>query len=661
MAETRPKWSPAASTEIYGLDRWGAELFRINEQGELEALLEEPGTTNPVAVSLWEVMQGLRERGFELPVVLRFPHFLTRQIRKLNETFGAAMKELGYRGVYRGVYPIKVNQQAQVVASITEAGKAWHFGLEAGSKPELVAALAHLDDPDAVVICNGYKDAEFIDLALHANQLGLRVFIVLEMPEELDLVLARARELGIPPRLGIRVKLSAESSGHWNDSGGDRSVFGLNVTQLVRVVDKLRDAGQLEALQLLHYHQGSQIPNIRSIREAAAEAARYYACLCQEGAPMGFLDMGGGLAVDYDGSKTNFSGSCNYGMREYCTDVIETIMQVLDASAVEHPTLISESGRATVAYSSVLLCNVFSVTEFTPLPLPENLPEGSPVMLRNLWHAYETLQPKNLQESFNDAVYYRGEMAQQFTSGEVSLRERALGDRIYWHILSRVSAEAANLGKYAPPDLADISAALVDIYHVNFSVFQSLPDAWAIEQLFPIMPIHRLNERPTGRGILADITCDCDGKIDKFIDFHGIGRELPLHRLRDGEDYVLGAFLIGAYQETLGDLHNLLGDTNVVSVGIENGEFVFEEEIHGDTVREVLSYVEYDPADLSASFRRLAERAVRNRRITPGQRKQIVTLFEQVLRGYTYFNDRTLNVPPDAEPLASPEAAQSKR
>jgi arginine decarboxylase len=642
MVKERSKWSTAKSAELYGIDRWGRDLFQINEAGEIEALLADGATGKTVPVSLREVMDGLQARGFDLPVVLRFPHFLDRQIRRLNETFATAMREQSYRGEYRGVYPIKVNQQAQVVAAITAAGKPWHFGLEAGSKAELIAALGHLQDPEAVLICNGYKDQEFVDLALHANQLGLRVFIVLEMLEELQLVLERAKALGIAPRLGVRVKLSTESSGHWNDSGGDRSVFGLNVSQLVTVIDRLRAAGSLESLQLLHYHQGSQIPNIRSIREAAAEAARFYACLSQEGAPMGFLDIGGGLAVDYDGSKSNFSGSCNYGLKEYCTDIIETISQVLDNAQVPHPTIISESGRATVAYSSALLFNVFSVTEFTPSSLPESLPEDSPVMLQNLWAAYESIQPKNLQEAFNDAVYYRSEMAQEFTRGEVTLRQRALGDLIYWHILQRVNSVATTMGKYAPPDLADISAALVDIYHVNFSVFQSLPDAWAIEQLFPIMPIHRLQESPTGRGILADITCDCDGKIDRFIDFHGIGKELPLHKLREGEDYILGTFLVGAYQETLGDLHNLLGDTNIVSVGVEDGEFTFEEEIYGDTVQEVLTYVEYDTTDIASAFRRLAERGVRQRRITAGQRKQIVALFEKILRGYTYFNDRTL-------------------
>lgn len=644
MGNSRSTWKTSSASELYGVERWGQKLFRINNMGEVEACLTDPETGKELPVSILEIARGLQERGCDLPVVLRFPQFLSKQIARIHHTFAGAMKSMGYTGNYRGVYPIKVNQQAQVVEAIAEAGKPFHFGLEAGSKPELVAALAHIDDPEAVVICNGYKDQEFVDLALYANLLGHRVVIVLEMLEELPLVLQRSRELKIRPILGIRIKLSAKSSGHWNDSGGDRSVFGLNINQLVNVVDQLRAADALDCLQLLHYHQGSQIPNIRSIREAATEAARYYCSLVEEGAPMGYLDIGGGLAVDYDGSKSNFSGSCNYGLKEYCTDVVESIMEVLDDAKVPHPTIVSESGRATVAYSSILLFNVFAVTNFNPLALPDALPKDSHQLLVNLWETYTNMTPKGLQEAMNDAVYYRSEMTLLFSRGEVSLRERALGDRLYWHILRKISTKAEKMGKYAPPDLADITAALVDIYHVNFSVFQSLPDAWAIEQLFPVMPIHRHDEEPTERGILADITCDCDGKIDRFIDFHGIEKELPLHTLREGENYILGAFLVGAYQETLGDLHNLLGDTHVVSVGIADGDYTIEGEVSGDTVSQVLDYVEYDAADLASAFRSNAERAVRKRLITPSQRKEVVALYDQILRGYTYFNDQSLNV-----------------
>ncbi len=628
-------WSSEKSAEIYALDLWGREYFDISPEGEVRALLREGEKVYPV--SMMDVIRGLRERGFDLPVLLRFPDFLESRIAQLNETFRNAINELGYKGDYRGVYPIKVNQQDQVIESVTRFGKRYHYGLEAGSKAELVAALGYMHDPNAYVICNGYKDAEFIDLALYANKLGIRAVLVIEMPEELPLILERSDALEIEPIIGVRIKLSTESSGHWNDSGGERSVFGLTIAQLVEVVDELKAKGRLNELKLLHYHQGSQIPNIRSIREAAAEASRIYVDLVKEGAPMGILDIGGGLAVDYDGSKTNFPASCNYGIGEYCVDIIETIMGVLDQEDIKHPTIISESGRAIVAHCSVLLFNVFEVTKFIPQTTPEPLEEDAPEMLKFLYHVYTNLSPKGIQEAYNDAIYYRQELRNQFQHGTVSLRDRARGDHIFWNVVARIAREVQQMGRFCPPDLAEIGSSLVDIYHVNFSVFQSLPDAWAIDQLFPIMPIHRLTEEPKQSGIMADITCDCDGKMDRFIDFHGVKRALPLHELRGKEDYILGAFLVGAYQETLGDLHNLLGDTNVVSIRIEDGEIFFEREIHGDTIADVLSIVEYDPKQLAESFRTLAERAVRQKRISANERRQIMRAYENGLRSYTYF------------------------
>ncbi len=635
MTVAMKTWTAEKSAEIYALDLWGRDYFDISPDGEVRALLRDGEEKH--AVSMMEIIRGLRERGFDLPVLLRFPDFLEARIAQINETFLSAIREVGYKGGYRGVYPIKVNQQDQVIEAVTRFGRKYHYGLEAGSKAELVAALGYMHDPAAYIICNGYKDEEFIDLALYANKLGIQVVLVVEMPEELPLILERSETLGIEPIIGVRIKLSAESSGHWNDSGGERSVFGLTISQLVAVVDRLKEAGRLDTLKLLHYHQGSQIPNIRSIREAAAEASRVYVNLVKEGAPMGVLDIGGGLGVDYDGSKTNFQASCNYSVSEYCVDVIETIKGVLDQAEVEHPTIVNESGRAIVAHCSVLLFNVFEVTKFIPQEAPEPLDAEAPEMLRYLFHVYKTLSPKNIQEAYNDAVYYRQELRNQFQHGAVTLRERARGDHIFWNVVARIAAEARKMGRFCPPDLADIEASLVDIYHVNFSVFQSLPDAWAIDQLFPIMPIHRLAEEPRQSGIMADITCDCDGKMDRFIDFHGVKRALPLHDLRENEDYVLGAFLVGAYQETLGDLHNLLGDTNVASIRVEDGELFFEREIHGDTIEDVLSIVEYDPKQLAESFRNLAERAVRQKRISPNERRQIMRAYHDGLRAYTYF------------------------
>jgi len=631
------RWTPQKARELYSLDSWGKGYFDLDEQGEVRVLLRDGEETKPVRLS--EIVSELDTRGFDLPVLLRFPDFLEKRLRELCTTFDAAIQELGYQAPYRGVYPIKVNQQDQIVEAVTRMGRAYHFGLEAGSKAELIAALAYMHDPQAYIVCNGYKDAEFVDLALYARRLGLQVILVVEMQEEVDLILERADALGIDPMIGIRIKLATESGGHWNDSGGDRSVFGLNVAQLVDVVDRLKAANRLGCLQMLHYHQGSQIPNIGAIREAAAEAIRIYAALVREGAPMGILDVGGGLAVDYDGSRTNFQASCNYSMREYCLDVIETIMATLDAEDIPHPTIISESGRALVAHCSVLLFNVFEVTRFTPREMPEDLPAESPEALTNLFETFQNLSPKRLQEAYNDAVYYRHELRNQFSHGAATLRDRAKGDHIFWSIIARIAAEVRRLGRSAPPDLADVGSHLVDIYHVNFSVFQSLPDAWAIEQLFPIMPIHRLDKEPKERGIMADITCDCDGKVDKFIDYHDIRTALPLHALEDDQDYVLGAFLVGAYQETLGDLHNLLGDTHVASITMEDGEVAFGREIEGDSIADVLSYVEFDPKQLKTQFRDLAERAVRKKLVSVAERRQILKAFEDGLRSYTYFSD----------------------
>ncbi len=637
MPPTLDRWSVKDSADLYGIKYWSKGLFEINEAGEVCARLRENGSTQ--AVSMLEIIDGLRKRGMDLPILLRFPDFIDSQIEEINEAFAKAMRDGGYKGTYRGVYPIKVNQQEQVVREVARAGRKYNFGLEAGSKAELVAALAYQHNPDAYIICNGYKDAEFIDMALYGVKMGIPVVLVVEMPGEVGIIIERSRALGIEPIIGVRIKLSAKSAGHWNDSGGDRSVFGLNVSQLVDMVDQLKEADMLGSLRLLHYHQGSQIPNVRAIREAAGEAMRVYVNLVKEGARMGLLDIGGGLAVDYDGSKTNFQGSCNYTTQEYCADVVEAVMRVADAEGVEHPTIVSESGRATVAFCSVLLFNVFEVSKFEPHKAPDNLPADAPEVLQNMLMCFRSLTNKNLQEAYNDAIFYREEMRTMFQHGRITLRDRARGEHIFWNIVARIAREVQSMKKFVPPELQDIEALLVDIYHVNFSVFQSLPDAWAIDQLFPIMPMHRLNEKPNGTGIMADITCDCDGKIDRFIDLHDVRRSLPLHDLRPNEDYVLGAFLVGAYQETLGDLHNLLGDTHVASIRLEDGELSFAAEIAGDSISDVLSYVEYDPKDLAVQFRELAERAVKQRKISATERREIMDAYDSALRGYTYFRD----------------------
>jgi arginine decarboxylase len=629
------RWTIENSVDLYGIRNWGGGYFDISEKGEIT--INPRGGDPANAVSVMDIISGVKDRGLGMPILLRLGNILQSRISLLHESFKTAIDNFGYKGEYRGVYPIKVNQQQQVVEEVTHFGSQYHHGLEAGSKAELIAAISLLKDPEACLICNGYKDEEFIDLGLYARKMGFKCFFVIEMPSELPLILERAAKLGIKPLIGLRIKLSSRAGGHWTESGGDRSIFGLSMTQVIETVDYLKEKDMLDCLQLLHYHLGSQIPNIRDIRFAVVEACRVYAGLVGEGAPMGYLDLGGGLAVDYDGSHTNFTSSRNYTLAEYCADIIEVIMGTLDDQQIPHPTIITESGRATVAYYSVLLFNIIDVSCFETLPSPEKLEEDTHEMIGNLKEALSTLTLKNLQECYNDALYYRDEIRQLFKHGNLSLRERAVGENIFWHVLKRIAVDLKKMKKI-PPELEGIENALADIYYGNFSVFQSLPDSWAIDHLFPVMPVHRLNEAPTRSAIIADITCDCDGKIDKFIDVHDVKNTLPLHELKAEEEYYLGVFLVGAYQETLGDLHNLLGDTNIVSIEIKkDGDFKFIREIEGDSVADVLSYVEYDTKAMVVNFRESAEKAVRKGLITPNERQKIMKAYQSGLRGYTYF------------------------
>lgn len=633
---TLQQWSVEDSTELYGIRNWGAGYFGVSPEGDV--VIYPSGKGSGVCVSIPEIIRGMRERGYDMPVLLRIENILDSQIIMLHNAFRQAMEQLGYKGEYRGVFPIKVNQQQHTVEEITDFGATYHHGLEVGSKAELISAVSQLHDYEACLICNGYKDEEFIDLGLSASRMGFNCFFVLEMPGELELILERAQLLGVRPRLGVRVKLITRGSGHWAGSCGERSAFGLTTEQIVDIVDKLKEHDMLDCLRLLHYHLGSQIPNIRDIRSAVMEATRIYAGLVQEGAPMGYLDLGGGLAVDYDGSHTNFVGSRNYTINEYCADVVEAVMTILDEQNIDHPHIITESGRATVAHYSILLFNVLDVSVAEAGIVPEApLPEDAPEPVRNLHEVLTGLSVRNLQECYNDAVYYRDEMRQLFITGRVSLRQRTVADRYFWAIIRRIAQEKNKL-KHIPKDLEEIDASLADIYYGNFSVFQSLPDAWAIDQLFPVMPVHRLAELPSRQGVLSDITCDSDGRIDHFIDPQGMKSTLDLHPLHDGEEYYLGVFLVGAYQETLGDLHNLLGDTNVVSIRIEeDGSYDFVHEIRGDSIADILAYVEYDPRVIMESLREAAEHAVREKRITPSERYRIMQTFEDGMRGYTYF------------------------
>ena len=633
--EVLGRWTKQKSEELYGIKNWGSGYFSISDQGEV--LVNPYKDNSSSAISLMDIISGVRDRGLDMPVLLRFENLLDSQISFLNNSFNEAMKKLHYKGKYRGVYPIKVNQQQQVIEEVTKFGQRYHHGLEVGSKAELVAALSLMKDKEACLICNGYKDEEFIDLGLYAVKMGFKCFFVIEIPSELDLVMERSKVLDVKPNIGIRFKISSRVGGHWTESSGDRSIFGLNVSQMITVVDQLKENNMLDCLKLMHYHLGSQIPNIRDIRSAVFEATRVYSELVKEGAPMGYLDLGGGLAVDYDGSNTNFVNSRNYSVEEYCTDIVEAIMSIVDVTGVDHPVIVTESGRMTVAYYSVLLFNVLDVEKFEEYDLPENLDENTSEQIKNLLDVNRSLTLKNIQECYNDALYYRDEIRDMFRHGKISLRERSLAEKIFWNTINQIAKEKQKL-KNAPPDLADIESAIADIYYCNFSVFQSIPDSWAIDQLFPVMPVHRLLEMPKRNSIIADITCDCDGKIDHFIDIHDVRNSLPLHELRNGDEYYLGVFLVGAYQETLGDLHNLFGDTNVVSVRINaDGNYDLVKEIHGDSVADVLSYVEFEPKDMLIRFRETAEEAIREGLISAKERHEIMRAFDNGLRGYTYY------------------------
>jgi arginine decarboxylase len=635
MPKTLQRWDIRKSAELYGITDWSSGFFEISDSGEV--VLCPQGRDSEVRVSLMDIVDGLKERGLNLPVLLRCNDILAARVNAIAASFKRAMKEGGYGGDYRGVYPIKVNQQWHVVEEILSVGASNHHGLEVGSKGELLAAIGCLDDPEALLICNGYKDEEFMELALYARKMGMNVIVVAEMPGEVPLILECARRLGVMPRLGVRVKLSSRAGGHWTDSGGDRSRFGLTSSQLVDVVEFLRENDALDCLVMLHYHLGSQIPNIRDIRTGIREACRFYAGLVAEGAPMGVLDVGGGLAVDYDGSHTNFPSSSNYGLDEYCADIVEGVIQVLDAAGVPHPLVVSEAGRATVAHHEVLLFNVLDSSRFESHDIPETLPEDCSDALGSIKEVLDNISAKTAHEGFHDATYYRDELRSLFVHGNVGLRERALAEQIFWRILTRIAKFSQDM-KYVPEELQGLEATLSDVYYGNFSLFQSLPDSWAIEQLFPIMPIHRLGERPTRFATIADITCDCDGKIDRFIDLHDVRHALPLHELREGEDYCLAVFLVGAYQETLGDLHNLMGDTNVASMTMgEDGQVEFDHEIAGDSVSDVLSYVEYEPKELVNAVRAKAERSVRRGELSPSERRAIMDAYENGLRGYTYY------------------------
>ena len=576
-------------------------------------------------------------RGIDLPILLRFAEILQHRLGELHGVFATAMKDSGYRGEYCCVYPVKVNQQRQVVEEVLRFGKPYHFGLEAGSKPELLAVIA-LADNETPIICNGFKDAEFIETAMLAQKIGRQIIPVVERFSELSLVLEYAEKLGVRPRIGMRVKLATRGSGRWQSSGGFRSKFGLTASELIKGLDLLAARGMEDCLQLLHFHQGSQITNIRHIKAALNEASRIYTELVKRGAGLRYLDVGGGLGVDYDGSQTNFESSVNYSLQEYANDVVYHVQNACDEAGVPHPTIISESGRAIVAYHSMLIFGVLGVSEQGGMGEVQEPAADAEQPLHDLWESYQNINIRNLLESYHDAQQSLDTAMNLFASGYLPLDQRSAVENIYWAICRRICKLTKSLD-YVPEELEGLEAALSDTYFCNFSLFQSIPDSWAIKQLFPVMPIHRLNERPSRAAVLGDVTCDSDGKIDQFIDRRDVKRTLPLHTWQS-EPYYLGAFLIGAYQEILGDLHNLFGDTNAVHVSTdERGEVVVDAVIKGDTVREVLDYVEFDSNQLVQRLRDSIEQAVRDGRICDSQAGRFLKFYEEGLGGYTYLEE----------------------
>jgi len=624
-------WSVKKSAKLYQIKGWGEPYFRINDRGHVEV---RPDPNRDRAIDLYELTEQLGERGIDLPLLIRFPNIIQERIRLLNECFEKAIREYEYEGKYRGVFPIKVNQQRHLVEEIVESGRPWRFGLEAGSKPELLIALAAMDDEDGFIICNGYKDLAYLETALVAQRFDNTVVVVLERVEELELAFRASEKLGIRPCLGVRAKLSSKGMGRWADSAGDRAKFGLTMSEIVHVVDELEKHDMLDCLKLLHFHIGSQVSSIIPVKNAMREAGQIYVELVKMGCDMTFIDVGGGLAVDYDGSKTDFRGSMNYDVQEYAYDVVAGVQGACEKAGVRVPTIVSESGRSIAAYQSVLVFDALGVDHVDF----EKPTEPSPDDHRILDEFYETwkgIQPKNVQESWHDAQQALEEARSLFKFGYLGIRELARAEHLFWSCCEKISQCMKRL-KYVPEELNAVEELMGALYYCNFSLFQSAPDIWAMDQLFPFMPIHRLDEEPTVRGRLADLTCDSDGIVDHFIDVEEVQHSVDLHTVEPGQPYYLGMFLGGAYQEILGDLHNLFGDTNAVHVRLEDYGYSVANVINGDAIDEVLRYLQYDPEEMVERVRKQAERALNQGRMTLPQLRTFMKHYEQSLRGYTY-------------------------
>jgi arginine decarboxylase len=626
-------WTVKDSTELYNVVGWGRGFFSINEAGNIEVTPAGPGSP---AIDLKALVDDLRSRGLNLPLLIRFSDMLKTRVEQLFGAFQQAIAENEYKGVYRGVYPIKVNQQRHVVEELMEYGRPFGLGIEAGSKPELLVALALQESPDALILCNGYKDRAFIETALLAQKIGRQVIITIDRLGELDTILAAASDLDLRPVVGVRARLATRGAGKWVESTGDRSKFGLTTAEIVTAVERLGAVGMLDCLQLLHFHIGSQITNIRAVKDALREASRIYVELHSMGANMRYLDCGGGLGVDYDGSQTNFHSSINYTLQEYASDIVSQVAEACNARSVPHPDLVTESGRALVAYHSVLVYNVLATNEILDGQVPASVGEDEHPLIQQLGETYSGVTRKNFQEAYHDALQIKEEAITAFNLGVLDLRARARVEQLFWATCEKLLKIVRDL-PYVPDELEGLEKQLSDTYYCNFSLFQSMPDHWAVKQLFPTVPIHRLNKQPQRRGILADLTCDSDGKMDEFIDLRDVKGFLPLHS-PNGEEYLIATFLVGAYQEILGDLHNLFGDTDAVHVKFDGDDYRVEHVVEGDSVTEVLSYVQYSKQDLISRIRRAVEVALREKRLSMAESGRFMKRYEEALEGYTYLS-----------------------
>jgi len=630
-------WSIDKARELYGVARWGLRYFDINGKGQVTvAPLKEQGGS----VAIVDVIKEAVEQGLHFPMLIRFHDLLRNRVERINKAFNDAIVELEYKSIYRGVYPIKVNQLREVVEEIIDAGKPFHHGLEVGSKPELYAALAFHEDRESLIICNGYKDALYIKTALLGRKLGKKIVLVVEKVEEVTNIIRYAKELKVEPMIGLRVRLMSGGKGKWEKSTGEDAKFGLSTQEILQVSDLLKEAGLADCLKLVHFHSGSQIPDILTIKKAVREGAMFYAKIRQIGHALEYIDVGGGLGVDYDGSRTTFHSSINYSLNEYARDIVYNIMDVCDSQGVAHPVIISESGRAVVAHHSVLVVETFGDIKKMEHAQEPAKPEISHKLADEAWYNYTHVNPSNPLEAYHDALHNKEETQVHFELGLIGLEVKAEVEKLFWLTGARV-LEHFKDAEYKPDDIVELESKFSDQYLCNFSVFQSLLDHWGYGQLFPIMPLHRLNEEPQRRGTLADITCDSDGKVSKFINLYEEGVDtLPLHDL-NGKPYYLGVFLTGAYQDIMGDLHNLFGRVNEAHVFLDEDEdsgYYIEETIEGTTMEKVLALVQYTGTDLKRKMKSQVDSAIKEDRLRPNEAMRLLGEYEKGLKGYTYLD-----------------------